>query len=343
MKKTMLSCLMILSLCLCGCTGVAKQADVDGGPKETAGKTDDAPVKDEKKPSEEKEWTSLDDDKEKGSDDTDINLKDVLMSKTGISMYDFIDFSQEDFDNDGSEEAFALTGEVIDDYDGKKLINGIVWFVKDKKAEKVTESGAMGFYDRFRTMTLGDTVYLMVDEVYATSIVTHVYLVDEGKVSEAPFSALGEVITDLDDDIRFRIMDSSYDMMYDDEMECMIGHTWKHYYFFYLDEEDKVYEYAGTSLSRDDAGYICGYDIVGKLIDPKDTITGMFLRGNGLLVINYEHPTDGGKEYYHYIYDMTCDHLVDDYRDECSDEPLCGICLESLCLDIANYPELPVQ
>ncbi len=340
MKKIILSSLIVLSMGLCGCislvrdtkpsteseTKIEKDKDSDSSEKSKKSKKS-------KKKKDKDEWVSISEDKK----DAPADLRAILVDEGGVSENEITDFLQDDFDGNGSEEAFALVGTRTDDYGDYALIEGSAWYVSESGAEKLSDSEAMGFNDKFRTMEMGDTTYVMFDEPYVTSTVTHVFYVSGNREREAAFSKCGLVITGLDGDGQFRIMDSSYDAMYDDEIGDMIGHTWKHYYFYYDDNLKKVCEYGGTDVTKEEAAKICKKDIVGELIESGDDILSMFVRGNGLLVINFQRPTDGGRDYFHFIYDITTGHLVDDEKADCDDEPLSGICSPALCPEIAEY------
>ncbi len=316
----------------------AAEATVDSKAQETT--EQETPVTEEPSESEEEIPTaqpaSVEDEQ-----DEEPDLKTMLLNETGAGEDEIVSFCQEDFDDDGSQEAFALIGKSTDDYGDMQLIEGDVWFAGKAGCKKIHDTAGMGFSDTIRFMTMGDTKYILIDEVYVTSMLTDVWYVSAGDVNEAAFSKRGEVITDLDGENRFRIVDSSYDSMYDPDMESFIGHTWKSYYFFYNSEDAKVYEYGGTEIDEETAEYWCKRDIVKELLPAGDQLINLFCRGNSLVVMNYEHVDDGFKNFYHYIYDFDSGHLVDDTRNVSGEEPLEGICLEALCPDMANYPQVP--
>ena len=339
MKKSLLILSAILTISLCACSSSVTPPDATPASEESEAEEAVESAESADDNADETDNKSSDEDK---TEEKLPGLKDVLSDKAGVDEADIIDIVERDYDGDGSKEAFAITGKEIDEFESKSLVEGSAWYVTQDSAEKLLDSEAMGLSDTIRIMVMGDSKYALIDEMYATAIVTHVFTVSDKSAVEAPFSAKGELITGLDEDEAFRIMDSSYDMMYDDEIGGAIGHTWKHYYFFYDNESDKIYEYGGTDISREDAEYVCGRDLIGELIAPSDKVEGMFLRGNGLLVLNYTHPVDGGFENHHYIYDILHGKFVDDCRDECGEEPQDGICLAALCPDIAYFPELPV-
>jgi len=269
-------------------------------------------------------------------------LKADFMEKTGKKDEDIVTFYEDDFDHDGIKEAFVIVGEAVEDYGDYKVIDGNVWFIGSKECKKICETMGMGFSDAIRDMKLGDTDYLLFDEIFVTALLTDVWYVSEGRACEASFSKVGQVMEGLEGDPdRFRIVDSSYDALYETADDIWMGHTWKSYYFFYDSEDGKIHEYGGTEIDDATAEYWCGRDIVEEFLPKGDKINSLFCRGNSLIVMNYEHEEDGCINYYHYIYDFNKGCLVDDSRGETTDEPLAGIYLEALCPEMASYPEVP--
>ena len=275
------------------------------------------------------------------TDTEDSSLFTALLAETGSSDGDIAVFHEEDFDGDGMKEAFALVGQKIDDYGDSAVIEGEIWFVTKVGCEKLHDTAGMGFSDREHTMTMGDTTYILFDEVYVTDMLTDVWYVKDGKALQPPFTARGQVLTGLDDEEnRFRIVHSGYDSTLDPDIG-MIGHTWKQYYLFYDPETGGVREYAGTTIDEAAAEMWCGRDIVKELLPAGTVPDSLFCRGNGLIVMNYSVTADGMTDFYHYIYDFTNETLVDDSRSATGTDPLPGICMPSLCPEIASYPEVP--
>ena len=111
--------------------------------------------------------------------------------------------------------------------------------------------------------------------------------------------------------------------------------------FFINSETGRVEEFAGTAISQENVPFLCGIDIVEEKLPKGDKVDSLFFRGNGLIVLNYEHEEEDITYYYHYIYDFTKGFYIDAYGDEMtSDEPLMGTCAVTICPDIANYPDV---
>ena len=269
------------------------------------------------------------------------SLKSYLIKIASVKEDEVVMFDQKDFDGDGSEEAFAIIGKIVEDYGEKKVASGSVWFIGKDGCKKIKETLGMGFFDKDRSMKMGDTEYILFDEVYVTALVTDAWYVSDGMPVEAAFSTKGEIVVDQNEKDRFAIVHDAYDAEYYPADDMWMGHTWKKYYFFYNSEDGKIYEYGGTDISDETAAYWCGIDIVDKYLPKGDQIDSLFCRGNCLVVLNYEHKEGDAIEYYHYIYDFSKESLVDDMREITGEEPLPGICLEALCPDIASHPEVP--
>lgn len=341
MKKSLMICCLIITFAISACsmenstTIVPKETDVHEEVEDNALNTDSRHEED----SVETDQTESEEDSNE-LNKMDVDLREKLITEGKLKDDEIRLFHQEDFDNDGIDEAFALTGEETEGYDeSQKLVEGSVWFVNPNECRKILESEGMGFDATDRSFSLGNTKYELFDDVYATGRLTYAWYVAEGELKDAPISKVGTVITDIDGEDHFRILDSSYDAMYDPEVGGMLGHTWKQYYFFYDENSDRICEYGGTDIESSKAEYLCGMDIVGELLPDGDTLKELFYRGNGLVVMNYEHEEDGYTYNYHYIYDSINQKFIDDNGEDTGTEALEGIYTKALCPDIAVYPE----
>ena len=268
-------------------------------------------------------------------------LMELLLAESGSSEEDVVCFERVDLDSDGNDEAFAIIGNSID-YDFDAVNEGSAWFVSENECKKLFTSSGMGLRNEIRFMTIGDTEYVLFDDLYVSESYSLVYYMSGGEIHETVFSHIGSVWPDENDPNRFTVTDSSYDMTFDNTIGAMIGHTWKKYYFFYDSEDGLIHEYAGTSIDAATVKYWCGRDLVSELIPKGDTVDTIFMRGNGMIVINYEHTDeDGSINYYHYIYSTTKESFVDDMGTQTDTEPLCGICYSCLIPGMASYPEVP--
>ena len=284
--------------------------------------------------------------KEEAAQEEPVNLREILMEGAGVSDKETIYFHEEDFDGDGTDEAFAITGKLVEGPADDETVEGTAWFVSKDGCTDLRDTEGFGIAPEPEYMTLGNTKYVMFTEEYTTGWMSFVWSVENGDAVEAPISRVGKVSTDpAEGEGRFQILDSSYDFVYDPEVGDRLGHTWKVYYFFYDPESDEIKEYGGTAISADDVEKLCGRDLVGELV-PKDAkVDSVFCRGNGLVAINYEQPgEDDCIYYYHYIYDFVNGRFIDDFAEETTDEePLAGTYKEALIEDMADYCTPPLS
>ena len=270
----------------------------------------------------------------------DVDLRGKLITEGSLKEDAICLFRQEDFDDDGTDEAFALvTMNNSEEYGDEQIAEGEVWFVSPAECRKLLTSEGMGFDETDRIIRLGSTKYELFDDVYATGRLTYAWYVAGSKVKDAPFSKIGTVITDIDDKDSFRIMDSSYDAVFDPEVGNTLGHTWKQYYFYYDENSESICEYGGTDIDQSKAKSLCGIDLVGDCLPAGDKLGSLFYRNNGLVVMNYEHEEDGYIYYYHLIYDSIKGTFIDDSGEATDSEPLEGTYARALCPDIAVYPK----
>ena len=341
-KKNVLKyfCLSLTLAMLCGCepeTSLPEPSDntvSDDEEEEETIETQEADQPEEPEESETLETTA--------TGEIDAALWDKLIAETGASEDEVAAYVCDDFDGDGVNEAFVLVGIETDDLGDHKQIYGSIWFVSHERCDNLYSSVGMGINNTPHTMTLGDTKYVYFNDEFVSESYSVVFYVSDGFVCDADFSCVGAVGSSSSDPDTFTITDSSYDMYLDVEAGFTIGHTYKKYYFFYDSEEDRIYEYAGTSIDAATAEFWSGRDLVAELVPEGDTVTDIFMRGNGLIAINYEHTdSDGNIEYYHYIYSTVSESLVDDLGQETGEAALSGIYLHARCPLMASYPEVP--
>ena len=321
---------------LCGCSekrGSYEPAEEEAEEAEES-ETEEGDTE-ESKPEEEPE------EPEEPEEEKEADLKEILLKESKASEESLQVLQEADYDGDGTKEAFALIGESVDGYGTDELYEGSIWYVKEDGAQKLADSVAMGISSTVREMKMGETEYVMFDEYFISERMTYVWYVEDGEAVEAEFSRVGEVLDDLGEKNRFRIVEGSYDAVQDTEFVDWNGHTWKSYYFFYDSEEDKVREYAGTHIDAETAEQWCGRDIVDELIPDVNMIDDIFCRGNCLITINYHSEEDGLTYYYHYHFDFEKGCLVDDNRAAYNGEALPGIYRQTICPRIASYPEVP--
>ena len=264
---------------------------------------------------------------------------DKLIAEGGVEEDKIVDFIRDDFDGDGKDEAFAIVGD--EDVDFGSVV-GSAWFITDSKCENLFGNVGQGLLNEIREMNIGGTNYILISQLFVSESYTVVYYISDGELKLANFSGIGAVWYDEKNPDKFTITNSAYDMMWDNEIEAPIGHTWKKYYFFYDSEDGLIHEYGGTPVDSETIKKFCNRDLVNELVPEGDKIGEVFIRGNGMIVINYEHKDDSGSiNYYHYIYDTSKEGFIDDMGNDANEEPrLPGTYLSCLVPDMAVYPEV---
>ncbi len=342
LKKLLIVCSIITALGISACSVDNNTASVVSEEEDIQEEKENNDL--ETRLEQEDKIEKLDNDEQKKDVDElnriDIDLREKLITEGNVKDDEIRLFHQEDFDDDGTDEAFALVmWNNTKEFEDGQIVEGDVWFVSPNECQKLRTSDGMGFDETDHILRLGNTKYELFDDIYATGRLTYAWYVAAGKVKEAPFSKIGTVITDTDGKNRFRILDSNYDAEYDPEVGGTLGHTWKQYYFFYDETNDRICEYGGTDIENSKAEYLCGIDIVGQCLPAGDKLDSLFYRSNGLVVMNYEHEEDGHIFYHHLIYDFIKGSFIDDNGEETDGEPLDGIYAKALCPDMAVYPE----
>ena len=276
---------------------------------------------------------------EQASGNEDAELKEILAKEANSTEDEIRYFIMDDFDGDGENEAFAIIGSEPEyDFDEKGLVSGSVWFVNSNGAKMLQEGMGMGIKCESIMLGFDGIKYPVFYDVYATGVASYVYEVKGKEVSETPFSGCGTVQEQTEDD-RFEIVDSSYDAEYDPEIEGLLGHTWKSYYFYYDRDTKSIKEYGGAEITQKKAEEIAGKDIVSESVTSEYELGTIYYRENGIININFSKTDDNGAIlYYHRNWNNEKGCYVDDYNGE-SDELQSGTYRSELCPVIAEYPK----
>lgn len=199
-------------------------------------------------------------------------LRERLAASAGVDAARVTQFFCDDYDGDGTQEAFAL----IDRGSDETAIIGDVWFVSDARVEAL-QTGA----SYLRLEQCGDTAPILfnAEEWYGGSAsVSKVWRVDSGAPVQVDISGLNsfrhgegnEYYATLD------AFDGSSDGT---------GHTWKRYYFYY--ENGQLYEYGGIYISMEELLEFDGAQaIIDAAYNEGREIDNIIYRGNGIININ---------------------------------------------------------
>lgn len=212
-------------------------------------------------------------------------LEDILAKKTSDAI---LNFCYDDFDGNGSYEAFAFVGKP--DTDDSPAAQGDIWFVTENGAKKLPAGNNAVGNDYWQTGTVIDMdtrKYFAIDNYRTTSGVSLVWYVKNGEAVESEISGKIENLR-LNKPGELIGQQSAYDA---GSIEgTLTGHTWKEYYFY---ENDDIKEYGGKEISRAELLSFDGTTEIVNAIEKKGyKISDIIYRANDIININFSM-TDG--------------------------------------------------
>lgn len=216
------------------------------------------------------------------------NLHTKLMTATGCTPEENFVFDYDDYDNNGHYEAFAI-------YEGQ------LWFADAESCEQVSHN-TYNYYDIDGKITGAHgekAIYLYTDRC-ATSILTDIWKLENGTPVMDQWSGVGQVM--CTEDMRydkFVLVCDAYDSYYDAEMEMMMGHTWKPYFYTY--NNGKIEPYDGEEIAQENIENICGFDLAGEIEKEGYEIGEIYLWENDIVTINYSIQQANGSVCYENI------------------------------------------
>ena len=224
-----------------------------------------------------------------------------------------------DFDSDGVMEAFVYLGDAPDEY---ATCAGEVWYVDGDTCVKIKECGSFFVHgDKVIDMyPVGDSMVIELEEAYATSTVSYLFMMDNGEWKESAISGLGyffkpDYVSD------YCVSVSAYDSGVDyeegkEEESLYTGHTWKNYYFFYDENSGDFKEYVGKEISEEELKAACGLDLAAEIREAGYQVDDIFKRENGIINVNYSKTERGDAGFvYKEFHNVTYNELNQRYAD----------------------------
>lgn len=184
-----------------------------------------------------------------------INTEEVIRENLeGYSSGQTIWFQSDDFDGDGTTEAFAFCGKA-----GSQYLEGVLWYVNENYAVELCESGK---WENPEIIEIDGTNFLFAEN-YDDGF-TYVFGIENSKVYETAVSGKFSNL-EYQGGIDFTAEFTSYDYYDDDELSKNEEPTTKKYWFYLKDGE--FYEYgADDSLRRADLRkYKAGSDVMDEI------------------------------------------------------------------------------
>ena len=235
-----------------------------------------------------------------GSDQGGIYLASVLAKATFPDSFDVeagaVDTStgaegdpsvtwRDDFDKDGVEEAFYLSGATYDNY-AEQTVYTELWYA-DASGTRYLESTEALDFSRGRVFDVGDCKLFCVEDNRTSTSETHVWTVrngSPGRIQLAYGQQPGNVTQE--DGRNFSFVFDAYDGASNGD-----GHTWKKYYMYW--DGEGFTEYGGLRISEAQLRTVEGASQwLDEAIAIGGTIGDIFYRENGIVNVNYT--TDGG-------------------------------------------------
>ena len=284
-----------------------------------------------------------------GIDDENAKkLIEVLFENTADPEEKLYDFVIDDYDLDGSYEAFAVKGK----YNGYEIA-GDVYFVTENGVEKINSEKYYLGTERYPVFDLGDRKLYRVWHVFTTGRSAYVYGVKDGKWYEHEISQRGQDLERMGLSDNFTIVNGSdYDSGYFAADNSTSGHTWKTYYLYWNGEEFR--EYGGIEITEEQFLKCEGAQHILDLAEENDCfVSNILYRGNGLINLNLTDRDFYGNEDYYYFSLILEDGRLEFLRtdrnpnyidDEFKYNAQSGIMYPAFLEDIADYPEsFPIE
>ena len=237
-----------------------------------------------------------------------------------------------DFDGDGAEEAFYLGGGYYDNYlYAGQTIYTQLWYADATGAMRLETANSENFSD-IRVYDVGERSILCVEDNFATTSETHVWMVRDGQPERVHF-ANGQQpgIIRQEDGLDFRFTFDAYDAFGDGS-----GHTRKTYYMYW--NGDGFTEYGGMRISEEQLRAVEGASPwLDAALAAGGELGEIYYRENGIVNVNYTLPD--GRENKNLTLRITDGVARLDYWQEetLEDSDQGGVYLASV-LDEASFP-----
>ena len=170
-----------------------------------------------------------------------VNAEDIIRDKLNeYSEGQTIWFQYDDFDSDGTFEAFAFCGKA-----GTEYLEGVLWYVNENYAAELNESGK---WQDPEIVDVNGTVFLFAEN-HETGL-THVFGIENSKVYETAVSGIFSNLKYVGGK-DFTAEFTAYDYYADNELAAEKEPSTKIYWFYLENGEFREYG-ADDSLKRSD-------------------------------------------------------------------------------------------
>ena len=202
-----------------------------------------------------------------------------------------VDFAYEDFDADGTYEAFATTaGDLSSAVEGYIKVD--IWFVTDSGAKKIYANlyASVADHDKpgvMKVLENNDNKFIVVSAYSPAHDNAHIWYVKNGN-AVYDSNASGKGIGGIKCNDEYHWIEGS--CLADDYSITDREYTEKIYYFYF---DDGLKEYGGIQINKNDIYQINGETkIIDWLAKTGGRIQSIFARENGIININYRLDID---------------------------------------------------
>lgn len=196
----------------------------------------------------------------------------------------------DDYDNDDTYETFVLLGKSHEDAYGDITYEGQLWFIGGGECERLPSYG--WFRCTPGQMKFGESrkyLYLHTD-FCVTATISELWTVEEGKPVESAFSRINCVTYRGGNE--FELTADGYDNFYDVVDDLHIGHTWKPYFFHYVEAEDRIEPYEGEIISKEELKDLSGQDLAAEIEAEGYVLGEIICWGSRIVTVNYSIPEE---------------------------------------------------
>lgn len=279
----------------------------------------------------------------KGKDDAQtVELAAFLVDSEKVLPEEILSATVDDYDRDGNYEGFFFVGSKMEYEEQICEYEGRMWYTDGKQCVQLEESQSGSWWRVDGYISCEGRSYAYATEYYTTGGRSRVWSVYNQQPDVSELDCLGDLSVLENGEVS--ILNSTYDTTMD-EYGMLIGHSWKPYYFHYDKALDRMCEYGGAILNKNQIDEFCGFNLVGQLEAKGFEITNAYYRENGLLNVNYREVFERGDINFGNVnYNCNKKSFEDAWGNKTGtleDSDYGGIYSAALAPDIATYP--PVE
>lgn len=272
--------------------------------------------------------------------------QDELLKKLKNNTSDtIIETYYDDFDGDGQDEMFAITGQKS---------TGNVWFVSNSTCEKLQynySNASPSATDKFKVIDINGKKYFNYFEIYGNgqTVTIVCFIGKSNKITAKQFNGYMS-----GDENGLYVTNSVYDCQIS-KNDFNAGNysggmrSWKNYWYYYDETADDFKEYGGTEITKEQFCQFDGAEDILNLVT-EGYIYNILYRANGIININILEESGLFKENDAYNctnilvgYDDGSVWVIEDENDDYSPNIHSGFYLPALDEDIAVYPEFEIK